>query len=63
MKPHTIARAALVLTGSLGACAAFAQEKSSIQAIEEYREMLQDGNPADLFEAKGEELWKKARGP
>ena len=63
MKPHTIARAALVLTGSLAACAAFAQEKSSIQAIEEYREMLQDGNPADLFEAKGEELWKKARGP
>ena len=43
--------------------AALAQEKTSIQAIEEYREMLQDGNPAELFEAKGEELWKKARGP
>ncbi|WP_238139707.1 sulfur oxidation c-type cytochrome SoxA [Roseateles aquatilis] len=25
--------------------------------------MLEDGNPADLFEAKGEELWKTARGP
>jgi sulfur-oxidizing protein SoxA len=25
--------------------------------------MLEDGNPADLFEAKGEELWKKPRGP
>jgi sulfur-oxidizing protein SoxA len=25
--------------------------------------MLQDGNPAELFEAKGEELWKKKRGP
>ncbi|HNK20181.1 MAG TPA: sulfur oxidation c-type cytochrome SoxA, partial [Piscinibacter sp.] len=23
----------------------------------------QDGNPADLFEAKGEDLWKQARGP
>ena len=43
--------------------AALAQEKTSIQAIEEYREMLQDGNPAELFEAKGEELWKKPRGP
>jgi sulfur-oxidizing protein SoxA len=25
--------------------------------------MLQDGNPADLFEAKGEALWKQKRGP
>jgi sulfur-oxidizing protein SoxA len=53
---------AALLVGLTGAHA-LAQEKTSIQAIEEYREMLQDGNPADLFEAKGEELWKKARGP
>jgi sulfur-oxidizing protein SoxA len=25
--------------------------------------MLEDGNPAELFEAKGEDLWKKPRGP
>ena len=25
--------------------------------------MLADGNPADLFEAKGEDLWKQKRGP
>ncbi|WP_370627550.1 sulfur oxidation c-type cytochrome SoxA [Rhodoferax sp. PAMC 29310] len=25
--------------------------------------MLADGNPAELFEAKGEELWKSKRGP
>jgi sulfur-oxidizing protein SoxA len=25
--------------------------------------MLQDGNPAELFEAKGEDLWKQKRGP
>ena len=41
---------------------AFAQ-KSAIQSIEEYRAMLQDGNPADLFEAKGEDVWKQKRGP
>lgn len=40
----------------------FAQ-KTSVQSIEEYRAMLQDGNPADLFEAKGEGLWKQKRGP
>ena len=31
--------------------------------IAKYREMLQDGNPAELFEMKGEELWKQKRGP
>ena len=38
-------------------------QKTSVQSIEEYRAMLQDGNPADLFEAKGESLWKESRGP
>lgn len=41
---------------------AFAQ-KTAVQSIEEYRALLQDGNPADLFEAKGESLWKESRGP
>jgi sulfur-oxidizing protein SoxA len=31
--------------------------------VEEYRKMLEDGNPAELFEAKGEALWKQPRGP
>lgn len=38
-------------------------QKTAVQSIEEYRAMLQDGNPADLFEAKGEALWKEKRGP
>lgn len=41
----------------------WAQKNAAVQAIEEYRAMLQDGNPADLFEAKGEGLWKQKRGP
>ena len=40
-----------------------AQSKSASEGIAEYRKMLEDGNPAELFEAKGEELWKTARGP
>lgn len=47
----------LVLAG--GALA----QKSTADGIAEYRTMLQDGNPAELFEAKGEDLWKKKRGP
>jgi sulfur-oxidizing protein SoxA len=44
------------------ATSVFAQ-KTAVQSIEEYRALLQDGNPADLFEAKGESLWKESRGP
>jgi sulfur-oxidizing protein SoxA len=38
-------------------------KKSAADGIAEYRKMLEDGNPAELFEAKGEDLWKKKRGP
>ena len=45
------------------ALAAQAQQKSTADGIAEYRKMLEDGNPAELFEAKGEALWKQKRGP
>ena len=47
---------------ALASAAAFGQ-KSAADGIAEYRAMLADGNPADLFEAKGEALWKEPRGP
>lgn len=40
-----------------------AHAQSASEGIAKYREMLQDGNPAELFEMKGEELWKQKRGP
>lgn len=56
--------AALVLAaGALAAGSAALAQKTSTEAIEEYRQMLADGNPSDLFEAKGEDLWKQKRGP
>ena len=57
MKRWILTLSAIMLTGS-----ALAQ-KSTADGIAEYRAMLQDGNPAELFEAKGEDLWKKKRGP
>ncbi|HEX2013128.1 MAG TPA: sulfur oxidation c-type cytochrome SoxA [Roseateles sp.] len=48
--------------GSLCTLQAQAQT-SSADAIAQYRAMLADGNPAELFEARGEELWKTRRGP
>ena len=38
---------------------AFAQSASD--QLAEYRRMLADGNPAELYEAEGEELWSKPR--
>jgi len=35
----------------------------TIRKIEEYRQALAGGNPADLWEARGEDLWKKRAGP
>ncbi|MDF6671386.1 hypothetical protein NMT69_25080, partial [Escherichia coli] len=36
---------------------------STAAGIAQYREMLADGNPAELWEAAGVELWKKPAGP
>jgi L-cysteine S-thiosulfotransferase len=47
----------------LASMTAWAQPKSAADGIAEYRKMLEDGNPAELFEAKGEALWKQRRGP
>lgn len=51
-----------LLMGSAATCT-YAQKSAAVQSIEEYRAMLADGNPAELFEAKGEDLWKSKRGP
>ena len=57
-------RPLLAATLALLASAALqAQTKSTAEGIAEYRKMLEDGNPAELFEAKGENLWKTPRGP
>jgi L-cysteine S-thiosulfotransferase len=47
----------------LASLAAWAQPKSAAEGVAEFRKMLEDGNPADLFEARGEVLWKLKRGP
>ncbi|MGH8714985.1 MAG: sulfur oxidation c-type cytochrome SoxA [Casimicrobiaceae bacterium] len=51
--------AAACLTGVSSALA----QTSTADGIAKYREALQDGNPAELWEARGEGLWKEPRGP
>ena len=36
---------------------------TAAEGIAQYRALLADGNPADLWEARGEALWKQPRGP
>jgi sulfur-oxidizing protein SoxA len=54
--------ATVALLAAALAPAALAQH-STADGIAQYRKMLEDGNPAELFEAKGEELWQQPRGP
>jgi sulfur-oxidizing protein SoxA len=67
----------LALSGLVLACAAHAQQKEAAAPknaasapkdavtaeFEKFREMMEDASPAELFEAKGEDLWKAKRGP
>jgi sulfur-oxidizing protein SoxA len=61
MKLSLFGLAALAATATLSLPAS--AQKSTAEGIAEYRAMLADGNPAELYEARGEALWKQARGP
>ncbi|WP_431096101.1 sulfur oxidation c-type cytochrome SoxA [Polaromonas aquatica] len=61
MKLSLFGLAALAAATTLSLPAA--AQKSTAEGIAEYRAMLADGNPAELYEARGEALWKQARGP
>lgn len=54
------ARCALALV-AVASCAL--AQTSTVDEIAKYRAALQDGNPAELWEVRGEALWKEPRGP
>jgi sulfur-oxidizing protein SoxA len=53
----------LALAGALALLPTAALPQSAVDEIAKYRQQLQDGNPAELWEARGQELWKQKRGP
>ena len=59
-KRIVVAVCAFFATVGLGAVA---QQRTAVEEIERYRAALGDGNPAELWEARGEALWKEKRGP
>jgi L-cysteine S-thiosulfotransferase len=62
VKPIPRIATAVCLLGALAASPLFAQ-RSAVEEIERYRAALGDGNPAELWEARGEGIWKEKRGP
>jgi sulfur-oxidizing protein SoxA len=61
MRRRTLAAAILAVAA---APAALAQTQDQVKkGIDQYREMLLDGNPAELYALKGAEIWKTKRGP
>jgi len=59
----TLLGVAVLATGvAIGAGLAVAQGTTAAE-IERYREMIADGNPAELYEMRGEELWRTPAGP
>ena len=55
--------AAAVLVGAMFGHAPAGAQATAAEGIAQYRALLADGNPAELWEAKGELLWKQKRGP
>jgi sulfur-oxidizing protein SoxA len=53
----------LAMAAGLAVLPVVAEEVTDSDRIEQYREMISDGNPADFDEMRGEELWKKPGGP
>ncbi len=58
-----LAATALLFLGLAGAAWSETDGDDAQAQIEQYRQMLSDGNPAELNEMNGETLWKEARGP
>jgi len=63
MLTKSIQKAAFGLAVGLSVSLAAIAQTDAEKAIDRYRELVADGNPAELWEAKGEDLWKKKRGP
>jgi sulfur-oxidizing protein SoxA len=60
-------RMALLVTTALAgvglAAVAMSQDEHALEEVRKYRQMLEEGNPAELAQARGEELWAMPRGP
>lgn len=60
---NTLMSCIAALALSLAALPQAMAQQDAVKEIEKYRAALGDGNPAELWEMRGEDLWKQKRGP
>ncbi len=53
----------VAVLGALVAAPPLLAQSSAVDEIAKYRAALKDGNPAELWEVRGEGIWKQKRGP
>ena len=62
-RKFTLGLATGMLAALLTVSSSVSAQNSATDDIAKYREMIADGNPSELYEAAGEDLWKKPAGP
>jgi L-cysteine S-thiosulfotransferase len=63
LRSRLIATAVVIAVASVQVSVIAQTANDSVKEIERYRQMLADGNPAELLVARGEALWAQKRGP
>ena len=63
MRIHRRGALPIAALALLFATSAALSQSSTVDEIAKYRAAQQDGNPAELWEARGADLWKQKRGP
>ena len=56
-------KAWLASAAAVGLAGVALAQGSTTDEIERYRQMISEGNPAELYEMRGEELWRTKAGP
>jgi sulfur-oxidizing protein SoxA len=62
-QPHKLVALAWVFAAGVFFAAGANSQDGTAKGLQEYRDALKDGNPAELWEIKGEDMWKQPRGP
>ena len=63
IRPRRGVATALLAIGAALAAPLLLAQGSAVDEIAKYRAALQEGNPAELWEVRGEDIWKQKRGP
>lgn len=61
--PLALPKTLFFLAATASVCSLVIAQKATTEGVTEHHFMPVDGNPAELYQARGESMWKQARGP